>query len=398
MTDLYDATLDDYCRAALQSTGFHNFLKGRGGGTGPDHKVLKLRSSTCYGDSKRIAQAVSNLSSDARLNSRVSHLEGQSIFGSTKWKLDLPPGDDNDSHCHDRVNFTVPKLGRHMTPGQSRQRRIVPDISTGLPVHVAFTLSGLPVFESECANPSAWRIERIHGSSLCLCKGQLSNRRCNAKIAKYKRPTAAPTFTGIQKLFKCKGTEEKQFWFCPNDVNGCVSTRSRWILYYPPIPDIWPIKVGTNLSQVEVEGLEAASFKFDYGKREEKRQDHVQATCESSLVHPLPPKGSGDIRPKMRDNRPFWFVAKPSPEHISKMALAKGIECKVLRYQKVPSLGYGIVYTVHTAGSIAKQQLYEVTVGDFPACTCIDFISMKASALGNSKKKWICYKHIYFIL
>jgi hypothetical protein len=116
MTDLYDATLDDYCRAALQSTGFHNFLKGRGGGTGPDHKVLKLRSSTCYGDSKRIAQAVSNLSSDARLNSRVSHLEGQSIFGSTKWKLDLPPGDDNDSHCHDRVNFTVPKLGRHMTP------------------------------------------------------------------------------------------------------------------------------------------------------------------------------------------------------------------------------------------------------------------------------------------
>jgi hypothetical protein len=99
----------------------------------------------------------------------------------------------------------------------------------------------------------------------------------------------------------------------------------------------------------------------------------------------------------MRDNRPFWFVVEPSPEHISKMALAKGIESKVLKYQKVPSSGYGIVYTVHTPSSIAKQQLYEVTVGDFPACTCIDFISMKASALGNGKK-WICCKHIYFIL
>jgi hypothetical protein len=64
----------------------------------------------------------------------------------------------------------------------------------------------------------------------------------------------------------------------------------------------------------------------------------------------------------------------------------------------VPSPGYGIVYTIHTHSSIAKQQLYEVTVGDFPACTCIDFISMKASALGNGKKKWICCKHIYFIL
>jgi hypothetical protein len=42
MTNLYDATLDDYCRAALQSTGFHNFLKERGGGTRPDRKVLKL--------------------------------------------------------------------------------------------------------------------------------------------------------------------------------------------------------------------------------------------------------------------------------------------------------------------------------------------------------------------
>jgi hypothetical protein len=49
-------------------------------------------------------------------------------------------------------------------------------------------------------------------------------------------------------------------------------------------------------------------------------------------------------------------------------------------------------------GSIAKQQLYEVIVGDFLACTCIEFISMKASALGNGKKKWICCKHLYFIL
>jgi hypothetical protein len=97
MIDLYDVTLNDYCRAALQSTGFHNFLKRRGGGTGPDRKVLKLRSATCFGDPKHIAQAVSDLSSDAGLNSHVPHLEGQSIFGSTKRKLDLPPGDDNDS-------------------------------------------------------------------------------------------------------------------------------------------------------------------------------------------------------------------------------------------------------------------------------------------------------------
>jgi hypothetical protein len=59
-------------------------------------------------------------------------------------------------------------------------------------------------------------------------------------------------------------------------------------------------------------------------------------------------------------------------------------------------LQYCVLY--HTPGSVAKQQLYEVTIGDFPACTCIDFVSMKATTLGNGRKKWICYKHLYFIL
>jgi hypothetical protein len=197
MTDLYDATFDDYCRAALQSIAYHNFFKGRGCGTSPDRNVLKLRSATRFGDPKQIAQAVSDLSSDAGLNSRISHLEGESIFGSAKRKLDLPPGDDSDSHRHDRVNFTLPKLGRNMTPGQSRHRRSGPDISLVSPTTVAFAASGLPVFELDCANPTTWRIQRIHSSSACLCKGQLPGKRCNAKIAKYRQPTTAPTFTGI---------------------------------------------------------------------------------------------------------------------------------------------------------------------------------------------------------
>jgi hypothetical protein len=89
MTDLYNATLDDYCRAVLQSTAYYNFLKGRIGGTGPNLKVLKLRSATRSGDPKKIAQAVGELSADVGLNSRVPILKvnpfsdpqrGSSIF------------------------------------------------------------------------------------------------------------------------------------------------------------------------------------------------------------------------------------------------------------------------------------------------------------------------------
>jgi hypothetical protein len=175
-----------------------------------------------------------------------------------------------------------------------------------------------------------------------------------------------------------------------------VSIRSKRIIHYPQIPCVWPVKIGTNLIKVEVEAFEAMGFQIDSGEVFDKMHEHFLARYDNTPGGPQPPKGSGNICPKMKDNQPFCFIADPSPEQCAKMALAKDIDCKVLKYLKVPPPGYGIVYTVHTPDSIAKQQLYEVTVGDFPACTCIDFISMKASALG--KKKWICCKHLYFIL
>ena len=98
MTDLYNATLDDYCRAALQSTAYHNFLKGRIGGTCPNLEVLKLCSATRSKDPKKIAHAVEELSANTGLNLGVPHLERKSIFRSAKRKLDLPPSDDSDSH------------------------------------------------------------------------------------------------------------------------------------------------------------------------------------------------------------------------------------------------------------------------------------------------------------
>ena len=52
----------------------------------------------------------------AGVNTRIPHLEGDTIFGSTKRKLNLPLGDDSNSHRHDRVNFTVPKLDKGMSP------------------------------------------------------------------------------------------------------------------------------------------------------------------------------------------------------------------------------------------------------------------------------------------
>jgi hypothetical protein len=158
MTDLYNATLDDYCRAALQSIAYHNFLKGVGGGTGPNRSVLRLCSATRSGDPSKIARAVGELSADAGFNSRVPHLEGERIFGSVKQKLDLPPRDESDSHRHDRVNFSVPKIGCRMTPGQSRRHKGLNE-STG---------------DALAAVASQWDSSQFKNLNATQCPGELS--------------------------------------------------------------------------------------------------------------------------------------------------------------------------------------------------------------------------------
>ena len=104
MVDLYSATVDDYSRAALQSTSYFNFLKGGRCGTGPSNSILRLRLASWSGNPSRVAKAVDDISVVSGSNTRVPHLDGEKVFGSAKRKLDLPLGDDSDSHRHDRVN------------------------------------------------------------------------------------------------------------------------------------------------------------------------------------------------------------------------------------------------------------------------------------------------------
>ena len=217
MVDLYSATVDDYSRIALQSTAYFNFLKGGRSGTGPNTSVLRLRVAARIANPSRVAKAVDDVSCAASLNTRVPHLEGEKVFGSTKRKLDLPPGDASDSYWHDCVNYSIPKLSRTTSPFQYRSAlsgRRGPGgsgVAHGSTSQEQVTRAkcGLPIIESSCANSMAWRIERISPTSSVLCSGHSANGlKCNAKIAKYRRAIAAPTFNGIHHLRKSREIEQ----------------------------------------------------------------------------------------------------------------------------------------------------------------------------------------------
>jgi hypothetical protein len=104
--NLFAATCDNKIRAIMQMTNYRAYLKGKSSGTGPSKQELKLRAARRSGDPKKIVEALSQLLGVEVATTRILHLEGKEIFGSTKWKLDLPLGDDGNSHKPNKVNFS----------------------------------------------------------------------------------------------------------------------------------------------------------------------------------------------------------------------------------------------------------------------------------------------------
>ena len=93
-----------------------------------------------------------------------------------------------------------------MTARQSSYQRSISESSGDGAIVTALTKSGLPVRESLCSNPMAWRNEWINPSAPNLCRRQFGGKCCGYRIAKYKQSTVAPTFTGIQRKSGHKGT------------------------------------------------------------------------------------------------------------------------------------------------------------------------------------------------
>ena len=107
----------------------------------------------------------------------------------------MPADDESDSHRHDRVNYSIPKLGKGLSPSQSRG---VVELMNGTHIgnfvnpktpkssavaEVVCTKKDLSILKSPCSNPMAWRIERIFADALDLCTSHFANgSKCNAKL------------------------------------------------------------------------------------------------------------------------------------------------------------------------------------------------------------------------
>lgn len=112
------ATTNDYVRTFKQMMLHYQFKKGGHSNQGTDKNELFLSRMTMSNDPIQLVNAIQKYTPRATLKVKVTHLEGEEIFGSFKWKLYLPYGLEADSHQHDRVNFSHPhvstQFGNHV--------------------------------------------------------------------------------------------------------------------------------------------------------------------------------------------------------------------------------------------------------------------------------------------
>lgn len=104
----------------------------------------------------------------------------------------------------------------------------------------------------------------------------------------------------------------------------------------------------------------------------------------------------GDMHPTKRLGRTIRRNPHaPTVDHRNKWETTRNLNAVVDSVVIIPYLGYGRVLTL-ISGIFPNQKVYRITISDFPACTCEDFITMSTAALG-SRKSWVNCKHLYYV-
>jgi hypothetical protein len=274
--DLYVASVDDFVRALIQVSRYYQFLKGDYAGTGLGKEELMLwvaqRSVLRSGNLKALNVAMAKMPGAEEFCSREPPFEGEEVFGSQKRKADIPLGSEHESHRPDRVNFSRPRVRTRSTvaTGASCSLSGIPEEpSTDLQEHPipnvnSRTTHVTAIHETACKE-TEWYIARLPKTSTKACFAQqaITKKNCRAKIVQGNTATAAPTYTGVMEHHQKKTDKVMEFFFCNDDIERCIKgTKRRWMKSRPDVPNVWPVKIGTNLSRKEILDLERAGFQL----------------------------------------------------------------------------------------------------------------------------------------
>ena len=342
---------------------------------------------------------------------RDPHLEGEEVFGSQKRKLDTTIGADDKTHRPDTFNFSRPRAAKRITRARvSPLPAIVeerdPDVVEVVPSPPSATgVRHVTAVEETKVDERLWHIARLPKTSSKACWAQQAvtkKKKCVQKIVKNGKSTPAPTYTGTYISYKLNRVETMPFFFCADDIECCVKgSRRKWVTRFsdvedrPPIPAIWPVKIGTNLKGSEILALERAGFQLPSKQQVSPRRLFSTAPPSIDLSSYPVPVNPDQFPGNRKSKKVRRSAAVPTNRHWLSIDSAAAIKATVLKVSLVPTPGFGCVITL-CSKSMPMDSIYQLTISSFPDCNCEAFkeTMRKFGKKGNSFR--YC-KHVYYV-
>jgi hypothetical protein len=351
----------------------------------------------------------------AEFCTREPHFEGEEVFGSQKRKADVPLGSEHESHRPNKVNFSHPRVRTRSTMAKeaSCNLNIIPEVPSPdlqggqtttpdapieliTPIDISKVPHVTTIQETRC-NEYQWHIARLPKTlaKACFAQQAATKKKCIAKIIEDNQSTAAPTYTNMMFNSQKKKEELMQFFYCDDDIERCVKgSKRRWVKSKPDVPDIWPVKLGTNLTKKEILALENTSFHLPQRVVISPRRLFGSDIPVDVASYPTPP--FLDDHPKARSGKNIRRNKKaPTTKHANNCASTLTLKAHMRQITMIPHPGYGCIITLDL-GIPPNIQQYMITIGTFPDCSCSYFKEMVTKALGK-RGQWTNCKHLYFI-
>ena len=413
--DLYVAAVDDYIRAFLQVVAYYQYLKGGVEGMGPSREELRLRSAQRRahrtGDPGVIQSALLGMPRADDFCTRDPHHEGAEVFGSQKRKPDTPFGADDETHRPDTISFSRPPPLKRVTRARAATLPTIPEevepcMERIQPLPpVGTDIRRITAVLESTVNKKTWHIARVPKTSAKACWAQMAvtKKKCTARIVLHGKSTPAPTYSGAWRNVRLNREDQMQFFFCSDDIERCVKgSHRKWIIPYsdtqerPPVPTVWLVKIGTNLTRSEIVALENAGFQLPQRERVPLNRSFNNFALPmdfSSLQVPENPDhflGTRKSKCVRRSN------TGPSSKQLLSINSAMALEASILKVTMIPQLGFGCIISLQSKPS-PTDSVYQLTVSSYPDCTYPAF-KETMSKFGRRGFAYKHCKHLYYIL
>jgi len=115
-----------------------------------------------------------------------------------------------------------------------------------------------------------------------------------------------------------------------------------------------------------------------------------------TVVYDQPTPSNATQYPTIQNNKTICRIANaPTIEQRNKSESAGNVKGQIVGMTLLPFPGLGAIVSLETRAD-NNRNIYRITVGMYPACTCPDFVNMAASTIGG-RQQYVNCKHLYYL-